>query len=414
MKILLINPNQYRTPPVPPLALEHLYSVLRGSPHECRILDLCFSDDPISLLDEEINNFTPHVAGFTIRNIDSCIYRNNIFFLDDIKKLIDYVKRQGIPVLLGGSGFSFIPEGIIEYLGADWGIKGPGEKALRYFLDLFEKNPPRSGTIFDGWEIGFDQDFRVYRNDFIDYEGYVNERGILGFETQKGCKEQCLYCLEGNSRLLFRNHDCVVDELKYFANRGFTSFHLCDTEFNQDLEHCKNFLETLINKGPAITWTLYMKSAPYDDELFKLLKKSGANMITLSLPTGENWLEHARKQCSIAKKHDLKLAVDLLVGLPGETIESVKRTISVLREIQPDTVGVNSTIRLFPEQSVAKKIAKSAEYQKHLLGAVDNNPHLIRPVFYQHLSADKLREIIGDDPLFKIEGFERTSNYERL
>jgi hypothetical protein len=157
-----------------------------------------------------------------------------------------------------------------------------------------------------------------------------------------------------------------------------------------------------------------MKSAPYDDELFKLLKKSGANMITLSLPTGKNWLEHARKQCGIAKKHDLKLAVDLLVGLPGETIESVKRTISALSEIQPDTVGVNSTIRLFPEQSVAKKIARSTEYQKHLLGTVDDNPHFIKPVFYQHLSADKLREIIGDDPLFKIEGFDRTSNYERL
>jgi len=414
MKILLINPNQYRTPPVPPLALEYLYSVLRGTPHECRVLDLCFSDDPISLLDEVINDFTPHVAGFTIRNIDSCIYQNNIFFLDDIKKLIDYVKRQGIPILLGGSGFSFIPEGIIEYLGADWGIKGPGEKALIYFLDLFDKKPPRSETIFDGWEIGCYPDFRVYRNDFIDYERYANERGILGFETQKGCMEQCSYCLEGNSRLIFRNHNCVVDELNYFASRGFASFHLCDTEFNHDLGHCKKFLETLIHKGQDITWTLYMKSEPYDDELFKLLKKSGAKMITLSLPTGENWLEHARNQCRLAKKHGLKMAVDLLVGFPDETIDSVKRTISTLREIQPDTVGVNSTIRLFPEQGIAKKIAQSTQYKRHLLGAVDNNPHLIKPVFYQHLSVDILREIIGDDPLFRIEGFERTSNYERL
>ena len=39
---------------------------------------------------------------------------------------------------------------------------------------------------------------------------------------------------------------------------------------------------------------------------------------------------------------------------------------------------------------------------------------MIRPVFYNSITMDMLKELIGDDPLFKIEGFERTSNYERL
>ena len=414
MKILLINPNKYRTPPVPPLALEHLQSALRDTTYECRILDLCFCGDPLTTLDEEIGKFHPHIAGFTVRNIDSCIYQNNIFFLDDIKKLVAHVKEYGIPVVIGGAGYSFAPEGILEYLGADWGIKGPGEKALVHFLGLFERKSPPAGTVIDGWKMGIDPDVRMHHDDGIDYAHYVSERGIPGFETQKGCMERCSYCLEGKTRLIFRNHDCIVAEIKSLAERGFTSFHLCDTEFNQDLGHCKKFLETLIKKGPEITWTLYMKSAPYDDELFRLLKKSGADLITLSLPTGKKWLEHAGNQSLLAKKHGIKFAVDLLLGFPGETIEFSRRTIDALRKIQPDTVGVNSTIRLFPEQNVAKKIARSAEYQKHLLGEVDDNPYLIRPVFYQHLSVDMLREIIGDDPLFKIEGFERTSNYDRL
>ena len=414
MKILLINPNQYKTPPVPPLALAHLHSALKNTPHECMILDLCFSDVPEAAIDEAINNFNPGIAGFTIRNIDTCIYQNNIFFLDDITKLVARVKNHGIPVLLGGSGYSFIPEGILEYTGADWGICGPAEKALVNFLELFEEKPPTSGTVMDGWGAGIDADFRIGWDNGIDYNRYTRERGILGFETQKGCTEHCTYCAEGNSRVLCRDPECIVEELKDLADRGFTTFHLCDTEFNQNLSHSTTFLETLIKKGPGIKWALYMKSSPYDDNLFRLLKKSGAELITLSLPTGTNRFEHAMEQCRLAEKHGLKLAVDLLLGFPGETIDFVKRTIETLRKIRPDTVGVNSTIRLTPGLEVTRTVTGYSEYRKHMLGAVDDNPHFIRPVFYNHLSVDTLRGIIGDDPLFKIEGFERTSNYERL
>jgi len=399
---------------VPPLALEYLYSALRDSPYECRILDLCFSDDPIQSLEKEIRNFNPDIAGLTIRNIDTCIYQNNIFFLDDIKKLVSYLKNHRIPILLGGAGYSFAAEGILEYLGADWGIKGPAEKAIGYFLELFEKKPPPQGTILDGWKMGIDPDFRIHQSDFINYERYVSERGVLGFETHKGCYENCSYCSEGKTPVIFRNPECIVEELKGFAERGFTTFHLCDTEFNQDLGHCKIFLKTLIQKGPGIKWVLYIKTYPYDDELFRLLKKSGAELITLSIPTGNNWLKHSREIHRFAEKHSIKLAIDLLVGFPGDTIESVKSKIEALRKIKPDTIGVNSTIRLYPELAVAQMIINSADYRKHLSGVLTDNPHFIRPVFYNHISVDMLREIIGDDPLFKIEGFERTSNYERL
>ncbi len=414
MKILLINPNQYRTPPVPPLALAHLHSTLRNSPHESRILDLCFKDNSLSSLDETLQDFNPHIAGLTIRNIDTCIYQNNIFFLDDITRLVTHLKKHGIPVLLGGAGYSFIPEGILEYTGADWGICGPAENAFVHFLELFEKEPPPGGTVLDGWKSGFDPDFRTDWNNCIEFERYTSERGILGFETQKGCMENCSYCAEGNGQVISRNPECIVEDLRDLADMGFTSFHLCDTEFNQDLSHCKAFLERLIRKGPEITWVLYMKSFPYDDELFRFLKKSGADLITLSIPTGSDWLKHVAEQCRLAKKHGIKLAVDLLLGFPGETIEFAKRTIEALRKIRPDTVGVNSTIRLNPGLAITHKVTGSSEYQKHMFGAVTDNPYFIRPVFYNHLSVETLREIIGEDPLFKIEGFERTSNYERL
>lgn len=102
MKLLLINSNRYHTPPVPPLALEYLENAVRYSRHECRILDLCFADDPLEVLDREIDSFSPDITGITVRNIDTVIFENNVFFLDDIKLLADRIKTNGIPIVLGG------------------------------------------------------------------------------------------------------------------------------------------------------------------------------------------------------------------------------------------------------------------------------------------------------------------------
>lgn len=414
MKLLLINPNRYRTPPVPPLALEYLESALSSSHHDCRILDLCFTENPLAALKEEITAYEPDIAGVTVRNIDTVIYQNNVFFLDDIKSLVEHLKGKGIPVILGGTGFSFIPEGILEFLGADCGVKGPGENALVHILDRYEHYPPAAGTVFDGWEYGFDPDMPVRRGESIDYGRYISKDGLAGFETQKGCMEHCSYCSEGNGKVVFRNPERIVDELKTLSDMGINEFHLCDTEFNQDISFCHEFLERLIDKGPPIRWAVYMKCAPYDDELFRLLKRSGVHIVTLTIPTGNNSLEHAAEITRLAKKHGLKLAVDILLGFPGDTIESVKRTVDRMRKIHPDTVGVNATFRLYPNVSITRTILESGNNKKHLLGETDNNPGLLKPVFYNHITGDMLREIIGNDPLFKIEGFERTSNYQRL
>ncbi|MDP2981801.1 MAG: cobalamin-dependent protein [Candidatus Latescibacter sp.] len=414
MKILLINTNRYRTPPVPPLGLEYLSDALRYTRHRCQILDLCFAEDPVEALKNAIRDFIPDIAGLTIRNIDTVLFENNIFFLDEIKSYASLLKDRGVPVILGGAGYSFIPEGVLRYIGADYGIYGPGEKALPYFLDLYDKNPPPQGTVLNGWEMGIYPDLEINRENGIDHARYVREGGLIGFETQKGCLERCSYCSEGRGRVLYKNPDRIVGELTGMVESGFDTYHLCDTEFNQDLDYCRAFLEAFIRRGLKIRWALYMKSAPFSDDLFRLLERSGANLITLSLPTGEKYLEHTREIRRLTVKYGIRLAVDFLCGFPGETVEMVRNTVETLREIAPDTVGVNSTIRLSPGIAVTKKALSSAEHRERLKGAITDNPDLVRPVFYNHITADMLREIIGDDPLFHIEGFERTSNYERI
>ena len=413
MKILLVNPNTYRTPPVPPLGLLFIQASAKAAGYDCHILDLCFSENPTQDLSETIELIKPDIAGVTIRNIDTCLFDNNIFFLDGIKEIVGIIKSYGVPVVLGGAGFSFIPEGILEYIDADWGIKGPGENAFISFLESFKISSPEQGTIIDANKYGINLALNIDIS-LIDYKKYYLNRGIPGFETQKGCNGKCPFCGESRTKWMPRDPETIVNELRTFYNAGFNAFHLCDSEFNQNIDFCKNFLQTLINEGPSIKWALYMKSDPFDEEYFSLLKESGANLVTLSLPTGTNWKENVLEICRLTKKYSIKTAVDLLTGLPGDTDDSIKKVIEILRESAPDTVGVNSSIRLIPGAETTSGLMLDNEHRKFIVGPLEGNPHLIKPVFYIKFTAEKLRKIIGNDPLFKIEGFETTSNYERL
>jgi hypothetical protein len=54
MKVLLINPNRYQSPPVPPLGLEYIAGSLEEKGHGVELLDLCFSGN----IHEEIDRST--------------------------------------------------------------------------------------------------------------------------------------------------------------------------------------------------------------------------------------------------------------------------------------------------------------------------------------------------------------------
>ncbi len=71
MHICLINPNAYQDPPVIPLGLEYITSTLRASGYDVSVLDLCFSEDPVGILKNWLENNSCALIGITVRNVDT-------------------------------------------------------------------------------------------------------------------------------------------------------------------------------------------------------------------------------------------------------------------------------------------------------------------------------------------------------
>ena len=413
MKVLLINPNKYKSPPVPPIGLEYLAASLERNSHAVEILDLCFSEALYTDIDNAVASFRPDVAGITVRNVDTVLYQTNEFFLDEIREVVNYLKvNHGLKTIIGGTGVSANPSGVLDYLNADCGIAGPAEDTIHEVLTDIRISG--HGKIY---RCKYRQEISCCRRPLkIDYAKYCGAGGVIGFETHKGCSSSCVYCLEANSRVSFKHAEDVVKEIRSFVDIGYNHFHLCDSEFNESLEYSIAFCSALKKSGLNIRWAVYMKPANFNKTLFRLLKDTGVYLITLTV---DSW-----KKCPLywedyetfvfgAKSFGIKVAVDFLTGFPYESDDNLSEYFDMLRRPLPDSVGVNTYLRLYSTLQITDIILRDENLKSRLLGEADDQT-LLRPVFYNHNNTAALKRLINGDPIFRVEGTERGVNYGRV
>ena len=414
--ILLVNPNLMR-PPVTPVGLDYIGQSLRDSGFEVALLDLAFSrdieDDIRAALEPE-----PFLVAVSVRNLDDCYLVSQDFCLADTKRILDLIRRRtSAPIALGGVGFSIMPEAVLDYCLADLGIRGDGELAL----------PLLARRIADG------EDYRdvpglVFRNgngftanpvewpdmallppasrDIVDNPRYLREGGQVGFETKRGCDRCCAYCADPMAkgrRVRARVPRAVADELEALLRQGVDCFHTCDAEFNVPPEHALAVCREIERRGlgDRIRWYAYAEPSGFDDELACAMSRAGCvgtnfgadhseDEMLRTLGRGHN-AEDLRRIADLCRKHGIVLMYDLLLGAPGETPETVRCVVEFMREVAPDRVGAALGVRLYPGAPMTERLKRRSDPTLGLRGVVENNPSLLRPVFY-------VSEALGPDP----------------
>ena len=415
MKILLVNPNRYDAPPVPPLGLEYLHGVVSDTHHTPLLLDLCFAGNPEQSLKNAITEFQPDLIGFTIRQIDSALYYTNVFFLDEIKTYISIARSYNIPVVLGGVGFSIMPSEILSFMGADYGIYGPGEQAFVHLINTLESDG-KPDQLINGWTPFPEKSIRSKRGYIADYKTYLQQEGTIGFRTQIGCTERCFFCVEGNKQLLFHDPESVAQELFYFKNQGYNDFHLCDSEFNINLEHSLHVCHEILSVTGPVNWSLYMKAEPISPELFDMLHKTGASLITLSIDSYKDTRDGFYKLEEFFRyAHDggIPVIIDLSVGYPYEYIAHTKEMLDFLATQPVVSVGVNSYYRIYPYTPLFSTIKENEDLHPYLINRESGNDY-IYPVFFAWFRYEDTVSILPDREKFRIEGFEKGVNYQRI
>jgi radical SAM superfamily enzyme YgiQ (UPF0313 family) len=398
--VLLINPNDIR-PPVAPLALEYISSFLAEKRHNIVLYDMNIHKEHLS---DVIEKTSPHYVGITVRNIDDSCYATAEFFLDKIRTLVAEVKEKGIPVILGGVGFSIMPLETLAYTGADAGIKGDGEKIFENLISSCIK--PKGIIKGSSFHLS---NFKPQRR-FIDNLFYYRTGGMAGIETTRGCNRKCIYCADPITkgiRVRFRSIASVADEVKQLLQQGIAHYHLCDSEFNLSIEYTKSLCKALIDKslGKKILWYAYGVPDVMDRELVSLLRNAGCNGINFGVDhtddrmlafLGKNHrFEDVKRAVKLCQEEGIKVMIDLLLGAPRETFASIKKVIEDMKALNPYRVGTSYGLRVYPKTAFH-------EYLKKTGFQVPSS--LLRPYFYIE---GKIKEGIDEFTQALIQGDER-------
>ena len=430
---LVVNTNRMK-PAIAPLGLDYLGEALTRKGYVVDLLDLCFSEDYRKTIDEYFARKSVFSIGLTVRNTDDCYLLSQDFFLPEIKEIVKYLKtKTDVPIILGGVGFSIMPESILKYCELELGIKGDGEEVLPLLLDRIAKgkdfrNLP--GLVYKdcGGFVGNPPEYfdlnrlSSRRRKLVDNRKYFDEGGQGNIETKRGCNKDCIYCADPvakGRKIRLRNPEQVADEMEALLEEGVNYFHFCDSEFNLPEEHAKAVCQQLINRGIGknIDWYAYCSPSPFSEELARLMKMAGCRGIDFGVDNGNREIlnnlgrdfgkDEIRNTTSLCHKYGITFMFDLLLGGPGETRETVKETIDLMRETEPDRVGVMVGVRIYTGTELGNIVLKEGamEENRNLQGKVKGNSDFFEPVFYVSRKLGKdvhayIAELIGGDERF--------------
>ena len=145
MRVAFVSGNREQLPDgVIPLGLLYVMAATPAQ-HERVLVDLCFADDPAETLGRELARQAPDVVALGMRNIQSGDYSGVGHTLAYYRMLMRSIRAAtDAPVVIGGAGFSVMPDALMRELRPDFGIAGEGERAFPELLEALE-----SGADFE-------------------------------------------------------------------------------------------------------------------------------------------------------------------------------------------------------------------------------------------------------------------------
>lgn len=293
-KILLVQ--QYlginnEVGPVFPIGLSYIATSISKTDWKVQVLDMNICQEPYVSLLSVIEGFKPDVIGFSLRNIDNVDYDNFNYFYDELNKIIPILKSHCSFLICGGAGFSIFAAQIMEqHKEIDFGILQEGEETIVELLSALNNRRPLSkvkglyfwdsGTLrFTGGRspVNFSKSDIPDRS-FFDIQKY-NKPLCMGVQTKRGCSLKCSYCTYPflNKHLeRFRNSSDVVDEIAILVN----DYHIdeiifCDDIFNVPVNHSKEILQGIIDRGIKVKWSAWFDVGSTDEEYILLAIRSG-------------------------------------------------------------------------------------------------------------------------------------------
>jgi anaerobic magnesium-protoporphyrin IX monomethyl ester cyclase len=365
LSVVLVVPPPQRADltwcPNLPITLAYLAAVLEKSGHEVTVIDCPALRLTHKQFGDKIASLKPDIVGIT-----------SLTPMIQSTLLAAHASKEAspeTPVVLGGPHATFMDEQILnENPDVDIIVRGEGELTLLELADALGGSCGRDLGKVDG--ITFRRNDKVVRTpdraliENLDdlprpaYERLPLEkyrlfgRSIMPIMTSRGCPFRCTFCVSSQMngvKFRTRNPKTVVDELEWLKNtHGADAYTFYDDAFTYDVDRAAKICGEMIKRKLGLPWDCQTRVDRISETILARLREAGCRLISFGIESGsQKILDAVGKKTTVeqnawaiklAKKSGISVSLDIILGYPGETPETLKQTIAFIKRTKPDYV----------------------------------------------------------------------------
>ena len=295
-------------------------------------------------------------------------------------------------IVLGGIHASSVPEQILKnYAAIDFIVAGEGEHTMRELCETIKNqeddfsnikgllyrndgevsiNPPRP-FIANLDELPFPARELV---DLTKYRPNVHlEKGVPSATliTSRGCPARCTFCASFKTlgyRFRMHSPEYVVREIEEIVNKYDIHYIVfVDDTFTINKNRAKQICRMILDKKLDIQWYCFSRVDTIDEDIAKLMKQAGCFSMLFGVESGNADIlrnikkgitkEQAQQTIRLCNKLGYKTLASFILGLPGETRESIRESVNFAVELSPIIASFNRLVP-YPGTEIYEKYYK--------------------------------------------------------
>jgi radical SAM superfamily enzyme YgiQ (UPF0313 family) len=398
-KILLVHPLGYKADAaghdisrianiMPPLGLASIAAYLEQRGTGADIIDCYARPDSDRAIRDYLLAEKPAFIGL------SCTTSS---FHDGIR--IAELAHQAVPgikTVFGGPHVSALKEQLFkDFPAMDYAVIGEGEETMAELARCGHDDPASVKGIIH--RRGTEINFTGYRDkglvlDDLPFPAYEKLAGfpssymlpIFNYPktpntsciSSRGCPYACSYCDRSVFRRSFRYNSAtyLYEHLKYLRERfGIRHINFYDDQFTFNRQRVEEFTGLMIDRPLGMTFNCAVRAEHIDRELLTRMKSAGCWMMSLGIETGDEELlaqhrqnadlDHLAQKIRMIKDAGLRTKGLLMMGLPGETEASIRRSMKYVFSLPIDDFNL-AKFTPFPGSPIYENIHELGEFEE--------------------------------------------------
>lgn len=370
---------------LPSLGLAYIASVLEKADHKVQILDCTAEKVSLDIAEDKLKQIKRHITpDFIGLTATTPIFPNALKVAKICRNLFPNAK-----IVFGGVHPTVRPDEALSYDFVDYVIRDEGEETMlelvsgkkpESILGLSHKNKGKvihnklRPLIKDISRIPIPAYHLLPMKKYYPALGSYKRLPAMSIFATRGCPGRCTFChrvFRGIVRA--RSARNIIKEIKTLQREhGIKEVAFYDDTFTLFKKVVIEFCDIVKKEKIDITWSCFTRVDFVDEEMLEKMREAGCHLILFGVESADEQilkninkrisLEQVRKVVELARKIGIETRASFMIGNPGETEETIKKTIRFAIELDPDEIQFNITT-VYP----GTEMFKWAEKNNYLL-----------------------------------------------